>query len=72
MHSIYCIKLDLTFQNFRIECLIVSTILGRMVATTSVGISEKLHFPTCSCDRDLELAFLVFTNFGAFIQYLTE
>ena len=27
---------------------------------------------TCGCDWNLVLAFLVFTNFGAFIQYLAE
>ena len=44
----------------------------QQMPSTSVGISEKLHFPTYGCDWDLELAFLVFTNFGAFIQYLAE
>ena len=28
--------------------------------TRAVGISKKLHFPTCSCDWDLELAFFSF------------
>ena len=31
-----------------------------------------LDFPTRSFDWDLELAFLVFPNFGYFTQYLTE
>ena len=31
-----------------------------------------LHFPAYSFDWDLELAFLVFPNFGYFTQYLTE
>ena len=30
------------------------------VGCTPVGISEKLHFPTCSSDWDLELAFFNF------------
>ena len=30
------------------------------VGCTPVGISEKLHFPTCSSDWDLELAFFSF------------
>ena len=34
---------------------------GYWLLTTPVGISEKLHFPTCSSDWDLELA-----------QYLAE
>ena len=38
----------------------------------AVVISKTFHFPTCSSDWDLELAFLVFTNFGTFIQYLAE
>ena len=35
-------------------------ILSEKVPTRAVGISEKLHFPTCSCDWDLELAFFSF------------
>ena len=31
-----------------------------------------MHFPTRSFDWDLELAFLVYPNFGYFTQYLTE
>ena len=30
------------------------------VSGTPDGISEKLHFPTCNCDWDLELAFFSF------------
>ena len=38
-------------------CAIVPLSKGLLRA---VGISEKLHFPTCSCDWDLELAFFSF------------